>query len=162
MTPARKADALAATKTAHIDLVTGPYWLATHAAAETATLDAIITMYAPGITFAPADRATLITTLRNTVTGLIPDQAIYQTACCDARSPLIAGVIRGTTATLQTAIAARTGERTPDAMRTRLQNFLQNEIANNALETARAATISAAMTAAINTHNATTTQLDRT
>lgn len=56
---------------------------------------------------------------------------------------------------------AGSGERTPDAMRTKLQNFLQTEISNNALEAGRVTAISTHMTAAINSHNAATTQLDR-
>lgn len=50
-------------------------------------------MYAPGVTFTSAERASLETHLRN-VAGLIPTRAEYEDACCTDRSPLIAGAIR--------------------------------------------------------------------
>jgi len=50
-------------------------------------------MYAPGVTFTPADRASLEADLR-AVTGLVPTRTDYEDACCTDRSPLIAGAIR--------------------------------------------------------------------
>ena len=60
---------------------------------ETAALDAIIRMYAPGVTFTSAARAGLETDLR-AIGGLVPTRAEYEDACCTDRSPLIAGAIR--------------------------------------------------------------------